>query len=180
MDENARERARNHEGRDRPNGGPWGGRLRPGAPRRHVPRRGARRGQAVLLLAALAVMALVAAACSSTPSTTTTAARTTTTTSGSTTTSTAGSSGSGAKSTARIVIANFRFTPDVITVSPGETIVVVNEDQPIHTLTSLTGKFNTGDIDPGSSATIKAPTQVGTYPYDCTIHTFMHGTIIVS
>lgn len=82
-----------------------------------------------------------------------------------------------------IVIKNFAYSPSSLTVSPGTVITVRNEDTATHTLTATdphSGAFNTGDIKPGSSATFKAPSAPGTYPYICLIHQFMHGTLAVS
>ena len=80
----------------------------------------------------------------------------------------------------KIVIDNFTFSPDSLTVSPGQTVTVVNSDSTAHTLTATTGKaFDTGTISAGKSGTFTAPTAPGSYPYICTIHQFMHGTLIV-
>ena len=48
-----------------------------------------------------------------------------------------------------------------------------------HTATADSGNsFDTGNIDPGSSATFTL-SKVGTYSYHCSIHPFMHGTLTV-
>ncbi len=94
-----------------------------------------------------------------------------------------GASGSGGSAAAVVVIKNFAYSPATLTVAPGTTVTVKNEDSATHTLTATNphnGAFNTGDIQPGSSATFKAPTTPGTYPYICLIHQFMHGTLVVS
>jgi plastocyanin len=49
-----------------------------------------------------------------------------------------------------------------------------------HNLTSNSNKFKTSDLDPNQSGTFTAPTQPGTYSYNCTIHPFMTGSITVS
>ena len=79
-----------------------------------------------------------------------------------------------------ITIQNFSFSPKSITVAPGGTVMVTNKDQVAHTVTSSSGGFNTGDIDPGASRTFKAPTKPGRYAYICSIHQFMMGTLVVS
>ncbi len=94
-----------------------------------------------------------------------------------------GGSSSGGSATAVLVIKNFAYSPSTLTVAPGATITVKNEDTAPHTVTATNphnGAFNTGDIQPGSNATFKAPTTPGTYPYICLIHQFMHGTLVVS
>jgi plastocyanin len=110
--------------------------------------------------------ALVLAACSSSG----------TTVSGSTH-PTSGSPGGGAQT---ITIKNFAFSPATITVAPGASVTVTNMDSVAHTVTSQTGAFNTGDIQAGQSKTFTAPNKPGTYPYICTIHQFMSGSLIVS
>jgi plastocyanin len=81
-----------------------------------------------------------------------------------------------------IVINNFAFRPSSMTVKPGATVTVHNTDSTTHTLTEKASPrlFNTGDISPGQTKTFKAPTKPGRYPYFCTIHQFMTGTLIVS
>ncbi|SEM18349.1 cupredoxin domain-containing protein [Streptacidiphilus jiangxiensis] len=82
--------------------------------------------------------------------------------------------------TAQIVIDNFAFSPANLTVHAGESITVVNHDSTTHTLTARPGSaFDTGPVNPGQSATFTAPATPGTYPYVCTIHASMHGTLTV-
>jgi plastocyanin len=78
-----------------------------------------------------------------------------------------------------IDIKNFAFAPDVITVTPGATVSVTNEDSVTHTLTSTAGKFDTGDVASGHTARFTAPTTPGTYPYRCNIHQYMTGMLVV-
>ena len=81
-----------------------------------------------------------------------------------------------------IVIKDFMFAPMSLTVSPGAMVSVHNEDSATHTLSgsgAATGKFNTGDISPGTTKTFTAPATPGTYTYICNIHQFMMGTIVV-
>jgi plastocyanin len=81
---------------------------------------------------------------------------------------------------AEIVITNFAYQPANLTVSPGQRVTVVNRDSTAHTLTA-TGQnaFDTGKINPGATGSFTAPNAPGTYPYICTIHQFMHGTLTV-
>src|SRR5580700_9614504 len=81
-----------------------------------------------------------------------------------------GGSGTGGSS---IAIKNFAFAPDVLTVTPGATVSVKNEDGVTHTLSSTTGKFSTGDVASGHTVTFTAPETPGTYPYRCNIHQYM-------
>lgn len=88
-------------------------------------------------------------------------------------------SGGAAKSDT-IVIKNFAFSPSKLTVAPGATVTVRNEDVATHTVTASGGSFNTGDIKPGSTATFTAPSKPGSYGYICQIHQYMTGTLTVS
>ncbi len=81
-----------------------------------------------------------------------------------------------------IVIHSFAFGPSRLTVAPGATVTVHNEDSTTHTLTDKTNQklFTTGDIAPGHTKTFKAPGKAGSYPYICLIHQYMAGTLVVS
>lgn len=95
---------------------------------------------------------------------------------GATTTSSQSGQGAGA---AAVTISDFKFTPGALTVRRGARITVTNHDTTAHTATADNGNsFDTGNIDPGSSATFTL-SEVGTYSYHCSIHPFMHGTLTV-
>jgi plastocyanin len=92
----------------------------------------------------------------------------------------AGSGGSArpaASSGPSVTISGFKFAPPSLTVSPGAKVTVANQDGTAHTATAE-GTFDTGDIGPGTSATITVA-KAGTYHYHCSIHPFMHGTLVV-
>jgi plastocyanin len=95
--------------------------------------------------------------------------------------STSGSSAPAATGAAKITIKNFGFT-GTLTVKPGEKITVVNEDSAAHTLTDKkTHKFDTGNIaGSGGTGTFTAPTAPGKYPFGCTYHPEMAGTLVVT
>src|SRR5436190_627028 len=77
-----------------------------------------------------------------------------------------------------ITIKNFTFQGD-LTVRPGVTVPVRNNDTVMHTLTAVDGTFSTPTIQPGTSATFKAPAKAGQYPITCNFHPFMEGTLTV-
>ncbi|MBB4945269.1 plastocyanin [Kitasatospora gansuensis] len=81
----------------------------------------------------------------------------------------------------QVTIKEFTFGPDKFTVSPGAKVTVVNEDSTAHTLTA-TGKggFDSGTIGGGKTATFTAPTAPGSYPFICSLHQFMKGTLTVA
>lgn len=79
---------------------------------------------------------------------------------------------------ASIVIDDFAFSEGVA-VTPGQTIVVSNQDTVAHTLTFTSAALDTGTLEPGASVVITAPTAGGTYEFFCTIHPSMVGRLTV-
>lgn len=79
---------------------------------------------------------------------------------------------------ASVMIANFAFSPQTITVSAGDTVTWTNTDQAAHTVTANDGSFDSGLLSQGQSfsQTFSSP---GTYSYICSIHPFMTGTVVV-
>jgi len=71
------------------------------------------------------------------------------------------------------------FVPPAIVVARGATVQFTNEDGIIHdasfALQSIgsTGRYRTG------SASLVMPASPGTYPYTCTVHPGMDGTVTV-
>lgn len=120
-----------------------------------------------------AVLLLAAGGCSSAATTSAATPPTTPTTSSTASPATPSAS-------PQIVISNFAYTPEDLTVHPGQRVTVVNHDSVAHTVTANPGgPFDTGPIQPGASATFTAPATTGTYPYVCTIHASMHGTLTI-
>jgi plastocyanin len=77
-----------------------------------------------------------------------------------------------------VTMANVAFGPASITVSVGTVITWQNNDGISHTSTSDTGIWDTGTIPPGGSKTTAFNTA-GAFPYHCTVHPMMTGTVIV-
>ena len=78
----------------------------------------------------------------------------------------------------KITIADMKFSAP-LTVTPGATVSVVNNDGPEHSVTADEGNAFNVDVDGNGTATFTAPTQPGTYAYHCTYHPSMHGQLIV-
>lgn len=75
---------------------------------------------------------------------------------------------------------NFAFTPSTIRVKAGEKVTYTNLDSVGHSVTSNDGtSFDTGVIGKDKSTTLIAPTKPGSYPFHCTPHPNMKGTLIV-
>lgn len=70
------------------------------------------------------------------------------------------------------------YTPPTLTVAAGTTVVWGNNDITEHTSVSDSGQWNSGNIESGKTFSQKFETP-GTYTYHCSIHSFMHGTIVV-
>lgn len=86
-----------------------------------------------------------------------------------------------AETEASVEIKDFAFSPVAITVKPGAKITVTNQDSVGHTLTSDDGKsFDTGVLVQGKSAVVTAPATAGSYPFHCTPHPYMKGTLVVN
>lgn len=78
----------------------------------------------------------------------------------------------------KVEIVGFSYDPDPVTIQAGGKVIWINQDSAPHTATADDGSFDTGTIEEGKlgSESFKQP---GTYPYHCTIHPSMHGTIEV-
>jgi plastocyanin len=83
---------------------------------------------------------------------------------------------------------NPSYVPDTVTVKKGDLVAVVNKDTVPHTLTNgkdpsdpTTGKlFDTSIIMPAASAKYgTAKLAAGTYPFHCSIHPYMTGSLKV-
>jgi plastocyanin len=77
-----------------------------------------------------------------------------------------------------VKIVDFHFSPATITVHEGETVTWVNDGSMPHSATARDGSFDTGILPPGHSAS-HTFTQAGSFSYFCSVHPFMHGTIVV-
>jgi plastocyanin len=70
------------------------------------------------------------------------------------------------------------FEPATLTVAPGTTVRWINTGKHKHTITSSTGQWDSGDLEPDQvySATFRYP---GIYNYYCRHHKEMGGMVIV-
>ena len=75
----------------------------------------------------------------------------------------------------------FYFSPASMTIAPGTTVTVTNDGSVVHTWTSDTMLWNSGNVNPGSSYSFTFNTP-GTYHYHCMYHQSygMVGTITVT
>ncbi|MBU6398922.1 MAG: cupredoxin domain-containing protein [Verrucomicrobia bacterium] len=83
--------------------------------------------------------------------------------------------------TVKVDIANFSFTPQIVTINTGDTVEWIMQDQATeHNVVSTTPAGILGSpllmVGQTYSFTFQTP---GTYDYECSLHTFMTGTVIV-
>jgi len=88
-----------------------------------------------------------------------------------------------ARADTSISIVDNSFSPQTITIAPGETVTWTNNGTMQHTVTADDGSYDSGSLNPGASFS-HTFTSAGTFPYHCTFHgaaggVGMSGTIIV-
>ena len=121
------------------------------------------------VIAAAAAVSVLLGACSST------------TTAGTTASSTTPAAGSASQASGGIVISGFAYSGS-LRVKPGQKVTVTNQDSADHTLTDKqTHLFATGTIAAsGGKGSFTAPTKPGSYPFGCSFHPAMQGTLVVA
>ena len=90
----------------------------------------------------------------------------------------AGTSGEHEHAGKTIAMDGTSFEPESFTVKVGDTVAFRNKDPFPHNVVSKAGGFRSGDVDSDGSWQFHA-TKPGTFPYVCTLHPGMKGTIIV-
>lgn len=82
---------------------------------------------------------------------------------------------------ASILIKNFVFSPETLTVRTGTTVTWTNQDTAPHQIASDAGApvaFSSGPLSTGATYQFTF-TSPGTYPYHCSIHPTMKAAIMV-
>ena len=78
-----------------------------------------------------------------------------------------------------VVVADYSFKPNTITISVGETVTWTNAGPDSHTVTADGGSFDSGGLGVNDSFANVFDTA-GTFEYHCAFHpTRMHGTVVV-
>jgi len=83
---------------------------------------------------------------------------------------------------ASVIIQNYSFIPASLTVTPGTTVTWTNLDAVSHTATSgepAPVSFDSAVLHQGDTFQFTF-NQTGEYPYVCSIHPFMKGTVTVA
>jgi plastocyanin len=79
----------------------------------------------------------------------------------------------------KVVIDNFAFTPNVITVKPGTIVTFENHDDIPHSVVDVAGKFHSKALDTNDTFQVTFD-QPGEYNYYCGLHSHMRGKVIVA
>jgi len=83
-----------------------------------------------------------------------------------------------AEAKVEVKIDNFSFGPTTVTVDKGSTVTWINRDDIPHTVVSSDKVFKSKVLDTDEQFSFTFA-QAGTYPYFCSIHPKMTGTVIV-
>jgi plastocyanin len=76
-------------------------------------------------------------------------------------------------------LGNRAFVPGDLAVQAGTTVTWMNTDRDSHTTTSDAAAWNSGTLSPGRQFSFTFQTA-GTFPYHCSFHPGMIGTVVVS
>ncbi len=76
-------------------------------------------------------------------------------------------------------IDNFMFAPATVTIPAGSTVTWTNHDAEPHTVVASDNSFHSPGLDTGAtfSHTFTTP---GSFDYICSVHPFMHATVVVT
>lgn len=75
-----------------------------------------------------------------------------------------------------ILIKDFTFNPNTLTVKAGDTVTWLNEDGVVHTIKST--EFTSPNMKNGETFKFQF-TVTGTYEYSCSVHPYMKGKVVV-
>jgi plastocyanin len=76
-------------------------------------------------------------------------------------------------------IDKFTFSPVTLTVPAGSTVTWTNRDEEPHTVVANDGSFHSPGM--GTQGTFSYTfAKAGTFDYVCSIHPFMHATVVVT
>jgi len=89
---------------------------------------------------------------------------------------TAGSIPGNTNYTVKISIERNAFTPAEVTVMQSGSLLWVNNDNQVHTVTAEDGTFDSGDIQPGGSFSFTF-TVIGPHAYNCKYHNEATGLV---
>ena len=80
---------------------------------------------------------------------------------------------------ATITIKDFDFSPMDVTIPAGGSVTWTNRDEEPHTVAASDGSFHSPGLGTNSTYSFTFPTA-GSFDYICSVHPFMHGTVVVT
>jgi len=92
--------------------------------------------------------------------------------------SSTGGGGDAAAASANVAIANFAFDPATVTVKVGGKVTWKNDDSAPHQVYSDDGSIKGPEMQQGASFDYTFA-KAGTFPYYCSLHKNMKGTVVV-
>jgi plastocyanin len=78
-----------------------------------------------------------------------------------------------------VSVQNYAFSPALLNIQKGANVTWKNEDSVQHTIVSDAQAFTSPTLNTGDTYTFQF-NSTGTYPYYCSVHTYMKGTITVA
>jgi len=82
--------------------------------------------------------------------------------------------------TVKEISSRYHFVPNDVTIGVGQSVTWTNDSDAPHTVTSDSGGFLDGSLNPGGADYAPVFTTVGDYAYHCNVHSYMHGVVHVS
>ncbi len=79
----------------------------------------------------------------------------------------------------KVGIDNFSFTPQSVTIKPGDTVIFENHDDIPHLVADSAGNFRSKALDTNDRFSMSFD-KPGTIAYFCGLHPQMKGTIVVA
>ena len=89
-----------------------------------------------------------------------------------------GDGGGGGTATDTVTIFDNGYEPVDPLVTSGDTLTLVNDGEAAHTFTLEDGSIDE-QVEPGGEGSVAVSLDPGTYPFDCTFHPEMSGTLTV-
>jgi len=126
---------------------------------------------------AIVAIAVVLVGCSSASTTTTGAPTGGLETTVPSETATTGGDGSSGGATAQVNVQGMAFDPQTVTIQVGGIVTWTNKDEAPHNAVAVDESWQTSTFSTGESGSVTF-TTAGTFPYLCTVHPNMTGTVI--
>ncbi len=77
-----------------------------------------------------------------------------------------------------VAVQNLAFSPSMLTIQKGANVTWKNDDSVQHTIVSDSPAFSSPVLNTGDNYTFQFNSS-GSFPYHCSLHPYMKGTIVV-